>query len=226
MVTADGYLGGVLHGVSPQTSKSKRHSGSTSNSLTRRALHPFLYVAPLDSLRSPSESFVAVPRKEDKEHLYKALELLELMPPTFSINKNRTMTIAGYKTSYVTLTETQDEEKRRTSLTGGGPGGAVDGGVMRAIQELRDEVLDGQRRVYKQLSQQINSMRGYEEVEMATEACFNSLREELMQHFDITNEADIDSMTVEDVYTKLFTELKKDPFPELRTQSTPNGDAF
>mmetsp|Transcript_16394 Transcript_16394/g.39314 ORF Transcript_16394/g.39314 Transcript_16394/m.39314 type:complete len:420 (-) Transcript_16394:1232-2491(-) len=199
MVTADGYLGGVVHGVSPQTSKSKRHMSSTTNSLTRRALHPLLYIAPLDSLRSPSESFVAVPLPEgDTTHLYKALELLELMPHTFSIKKNPMMTIAGYKTSYVTPAESQLQE-----------GDEADEPWMKALNRLEIRLSKQISRV----SEQINSMRGYEKGEMATEASFKSLREHLMQHFDIA-EADIDSMTVTDLFMKLFNELEKDPFPE------------
>jgi len=198
MVTAEGHLGGVLHGVSPHTSKSKRHMSSTTNSVTVRAHHPLLYIAPLDSLRSPSESFVAVPLPEgDTTHLYKALELLELMPHTFSIKKNPTMTIAEYREAYFSTAEPS------SLLSEGGDG--ADGAVMKALNRLSKQI--------SRVSEQINSMRGYEKGEMATEASFKSLREHLMQHFNITR-AEIDSMTIMQLYMNLLKELRKKPFPE------------
>ncbi|CEM24079.1 unnamed protein product [Vitrella brassicaformis CCMP3155] len=225
----EGLLGGLLHGVSLQTSKTKRQMSSTTDSSMTPALHPILYVTPLGSLEQPKKHFVSIPVPSSPaardSHLYAAVELLEMMPPTFSAKQNPLMTVADYKSRYAPTTEAALSPSASHSPSPPPPPSpsppAADKGVLDAIAQLDakiDAKIDGLGKKIDstrlELATQISSMRGCEVVERPPAEAFTNLRHRLTKLFETTEE-DLDAMTIKQLFIKLLEEANKNPFPDL-----------
>ncbi|CEM06698.1 unnamed protein product [Vitrella brassicaformis CCMP3155] len=112
-----GQLGGVLHGVSPHMIGKHSSSSSSSVSITNETVpFPILYVSPLDSLEHPARNFVYIPlasSQDEDSPRYKAVEMLEEMPPTFFLPEHLDKTISAYLKAFPLLTASVDSKQER-----------------------------------------------------------------------------------------------------------------